>query len=626
MELLKLFLLGLCYFLITLFSGRLLLSVWKINFKNEILNFSIGFILVEFISFLFFICSGALGFKSFLISFLPNIILLILLITWKIRYPENSIFHFTTEAGKILWVPSFVVFSVLAVLYFLSAYSQFFAVINLSGVIYQDLIYHAGIVHSIINFGFPVPDPQYYGKILNYHYFTHFLTAKISYISFSNPVISYHLFLNFLGTLFYSFLSISFIKNLTGPAGKENKIKIRAILISLGVFFCTFWMGGVMNYSFVGGFYFSESFQWQLFLMIAYFMVVRYVIASKDYSGKNMLILLLLLCTATVTKVSSLPLLFSGIFSLILYNAFYKGTGNSKYWGILSLLNLICGILIFLIFFSGANSESAMLEFNLDLVKITPVVAFLGIENPVVLLLIYTVTVLSFRFILFAKLKNYEVWFSGAVLLTGFVLSLLFKENQLYFILPAILLASFFSFIYIFSLKNKKILLLPALAFLIFSFYPIGGLGSFIPNKLSEKADYFPLNNERVALYQWINENTPEDEVIFTTSLLASPDDMPDNYSPAAFSGRIFYLGGYRFGGVENTAGFKHRLNLVKNFEIDNEKILRELKKEGIQYILIERKGNFNNELFSHANMLEGGSFYEVVFRNSEGIILEVNK
>ena len=626
MELSKLFLLGLCYFLVTIFTGRFLLYTLKVNLKNEILNFFVGFILVEFCSFLFFIFAGAFGFITFLISFLPNIILLILFIVYKIRNPGLK-FPFSAEADKILWLPSFVVFSVLTVLYFVSAYPQFISVVNLSGIIYQDLIYHGGIAQSIINFGFPVPDPQYSGKVLNYHYFTHFVTAKISYVTFTNPLIAYHIFLNFIGILFYSFLSVSLVQSLMDYEIENYRKKLWSILISLAVFFCTFWMGGMLNYSFVGAFYFSESFQWQLFLIIGYFMVVRYVIGCKDYSGMNMMILLVLLCVATVTKVSSLPLLICGVFSLVLYNVFFKNTLNSKYWGILSFLNLLTGIFIFLVFFSGATSANSTLEFNLDLVKITPVVAFFGLQNPLMLLLIYTITVLSFRFVLLINLKRYEVWFSGAVLLTGYVLSLLVKADQHYFILPAIILANFISFIYIFECKNRRIVLFfSALAFILFSFYPIGSLGNLVSNKLSKKKDYFPLNEKRLALYRWLKDNTQENEVIFTTSVLASSDDMPDNYSPAAFSGRILYLGGYRFGGLEHLSEFSERLDLVKNFSITDQETWRKLLDADINFVLVEQKGNFDRDLFKELNNFSQNQFYTQVYTNNYGTILKIRR
>lgn len=626
MELLKIFLLGPAYVCLVTFLGRFFFSLLKIDLHYKVLQYSVGFLVVEGLSFLSFVIFGLLGYKNFSFSFLPVLILLFLYLFFALRTRQ---FFFTPlrVQYKALWFPGLFVFITLTLLYFINASGQFFAVLNFEGMIYQDIVYHAGIAQSMINFGYPVLDLQYAGKQLNYHLFTHFLAAKFSYISFSNPFISYHVFLNFLGAFFYSFLSVSLVRTLLKT--KIGIIKHHDVWISaicLAAFFCTFLVGGVLSYGYIAAFYFSASFQWQLIIIIAYFMVVRQIISHGDYSQKNNGLLLILLFVATITKVSSLPLIYSGILALLLYSFFYWKKREWKYWGQLSLFSGLIGILIYWGFFKGNNSESSLLEFNLDLAESTPVVAFFDLSNPVLIFTIYFFIVLSFRIFLVWRIKEYDTWFGGGVLVAGFLLSLLFKENQVYFLFPSIAVGSHVALVYLLSLKKQKLIIVPALVILLLSFYPVGGLGTFIHEQLEDREDYFPMTEERAGLYEWLRNNSSEEEIIFTTSVYANPEMMADNFFPAAMTGRRFYLGGYRFGGLENLPEFSKRLHLVQNFDINNREIWSQLVNTDVNYVLIEERGNFNIDLWDQLENFEKNEYYERVYRNDYGIILKVIK
>ncbi|MGW1455551.1 hypothetical protein ACWBC2_11225 [Salegentibacter agarivorans] len=608
---------------ITAFSGRVLLDVLRINYKNEILNFLIGFLLIESFSLIVFIILGLLGYKNFLFAFIPNI--LFVLISVFYFFNKNNSFSFNFQY-PILWKASLFLFLTITGLYFLNGSELFFNVLNSSGVIYQDIIYHGGISQSIINFGYPVYDLQFKGKLLSYHFFTHFLAAKISYISFSNVFISYHIFLNLLGILVYSFLSISFFQIVFYSSGYKFKGKYHEIIIALSgfcAFWCTFWIGGFLNNSFISAFYLSSSFQWQLIMMLVFFLIAFNNAFSK-ISLKHMIVLAMLLFTATLIKVSSLPLIISGFGAVLLYNLIFLDKRKIQIWTQLLLILIVTGVISFISFFQVGASQSSTLEFNIDLLKLTPIIAFFKINSLILSILIYLISVVSFRFILIYKLKKSETWFVGSILLSGLVLSLLVKDNQVYFIFPAIILSSHLAITYLLKTNLKKLILLLFLFFLFFSFYPIGGLGVTLKDKFEKKSHYYELNAKRLELYSWLRNNSNKNEVFFTTSHYASPDMMADNYAPAAFSGRKTFLGGFRFGGIEYEDDFHKRLELTKNFSLDDKKVWNLLRKENIKYVLIEKIGNFDKLLYDKVKNDINPAHYRLVFKNTQGLIFQV--
>lgn len=623
MEILNLIFFGLIYIIITFINGRFLLLILKIDYKKEILNLFLGFLLLETLSFLFFIIFGLFGYKNFIVSFFPNIILSLISIFYFLSGTSNFLlpkFHWSS----ILWKPSIFLFISIYSLYFINLSELFLNVLNSSGIIYQDIIYHGGIIQSMINFGYPVNDLQFKGKLLNYHILTHFIAAKFSYITFTNVFISYHIFLNFLGILLYSFLSIFFIERFFSSnsiRGKYHQVIIGVIgLIS---FFCTFWLGGVLNYSYISAFYLSASFKWQLIIILVFFLMLFPNIVNKE-GLKHRSILIILLFTATLFKVSSLPLILAGLGAVFLFNLIFFNKQNLIIWGQLLFSSLVVGVFIFISFFEIGTSQSSTIDFNIDLLRITPIIAYFKIESIILTLIIYLITVLSFRFVLIYRLKTPEAWFAGAVLFAGFVLSLLVKDNQLYFILPAIILSSHLAIIYLLNIKLKKIILLPVLFFLILSFYQIGGLGVTLKDKFESKKNYYPLNAERIELYTWLEQNSDKNQVFFTTSLYASPDMMADNYAPAAFSERQSFLGGFRFGGIEYENEFEKRFETTKNFNFHDEQFWKILKKENIEFVLIEKEGNFNENLFINSKVNFNENLFRIVFSNKEGIIFQI--
>ncbi len=623
MELFKLILIGVAYLCLTLYCGRFLIKFLGIKFETEFLNIVLGFLTIEAASYISFVLFGILGLKSFLFSFLPNILIILVILGRKTVYKESL--HLNNRNFKGLIWSCMLLFICIYSVYLFEARDQIISILNFDGVIYQDIIYHGGIVNSIINFGYPVQDPQFYNQVLNYHLFTHFLTAKISYISGANPFLTYHIFLNFIGTLFYSILSISVSKFLLQNSNiKEKFFSISVFILSFTAFFCSFFMGGLLNFSFVSAFFFSASFQWQLILLLIFYIVVMEVVYFENYSKKNLIVFLVLLFVASITKISSLPLMIAGIFSLCIYYLLFFNKKFLKYWSILGILYIFCGILIFNIFFAGNKSESSLIEFNLDIIESVPIVAYLNLTGSLVLLIIFFITTASYRLVLFLDLKNFNTWFSGAILLTGFVLSLLVKDNQAYFLLPSIIISSHLSLSILCKARNRKYLIFLALPLIILSFYPIASLGLDLENKFSSKNHYYPINYDRLQLYKWLNNNTDKNEIIFTTSVMGSPENKADNFYPAALSERIFYLGGYRFGGLENLKNFEERINFVKNFDINSESIHKGLQTKNITFILIEKNGNFNEDIYNNAKKMDSNNLYQLEYKNEMGLIFRL--
>ncbi|WP_026838075.1 hypothetical protein [Gillisia sp. JM1] len=623
MELFKLIFIGIAYLCLTLYCGRYLIKFLKIKFESEIINILLGFLIIEAASFICFVLFGILGLIFFLFSFIPNILLIFVIFFRKIFYKDSLQVNFRNF--KYLLVPCLFLFICITFTFLAGSWNQFISVLNFEGVIYHDIIYHGGIVNSIINFGYPVRDPQFYDQVLNYHLFTHFLTAKISYITGANPFLSYFFFLNIIGILLYSILSIAVSNFLLRHTRIENKIfPISVFTLSFIAFFCSFFFGGSLNASFVFGFFFSSSFQWQLFLLLIFYFVVMEVVHFENYSKRNMAILLLLFFVACITKVSSLPLMIAGILSLCIFYVLFFNKSFLKYWSILGVLYIFFGILIYYMFFSGNKSDGSMIEFNLDIIEIVPIVAYFRLTEPLVLLIIFFITTASYRFLLFFELKNFNTWFSGAILLTGFILSLLFKHDQLYFLFPSIIISSHLSLSLLWNTSKRKYLIFLAISLIILSFYPIAHFGLTISNKLKSENHYYPINYNRMKLFEWLNYNTDKNEVIFTTSVIGSPENTADNFYPAAISKRIFFLGGYRFGGVENFEDFGERINLVKHFDINSKSIHNSLRAENVSFILIEKKGNFNDDLYYRANNMSSNNLYELVYKNEMGLILRL--
>lgn len=626
MDLMKLMAFGLLYVLITGFSGRSCLEIFRINYKNEVLNILLGFLLIESFSFITFICFGLTGFKGFILSFIPNALFAAI----SLIYLFKSGFSFLSKDSfrVVLWKPSLFLFLTIIGLYFLEASELFFNVLNSSGVVYQDIIYHGGISRSMINFGYPVHDLQFNEKLWNYHFFTHFLAAKISFVSFNNVFVSYHIFLNFLGILCYSFLSVSLFQTIFSSKKYGFKYKCYEIIVGASgffAFFFTFLLGGMLNSSFINAFFLSSSFQWQLIIILIFFLVIFNPGDNKALmSLKQIFILVMLLFISALIKVSSLPLIIAGIGSLIIYNLIFFNKQRLKIWTQLFFILLSFGILIFISFFNVGSSQSSTLEFNIDLLKLTPVINYFRIESLILSIIIYLISVISFRFMLIFKLRKIETWFAGSILLTGLILSLLVKDNQVYFIFPAIILSSHLAIIYFLKSKPKKVILFLFLFLLILSFYPVGSLGLTFKAKLEEKNDYYPLNVERLELYSWIRKNTEKNDVFFTTSQYSSPDMIADNYAPAAFSGRKTLLGGFRFGGVEYEDDFHKRLELTKNFNLRDEEIWDLLKKENIEFGLIEKSGNFDEMLFEKVKKDVNENLYRIIFKNSQGLIFQL--
>ena len=623
MEILNLLLFGLIYIIITFINGHFLLEILKIDYRNTLLNLFVGFLLVETLSFLFFIMFGLLGFKDFIVSYLPNIVLSIASIFYLFIRTKKSPFS-KFQWSSILRKPALFLFLSITGLYFANLSELFFNVLTSSGIIYQDIVYHGGIVQSIINFGYPVNDLQFNGKLLNYHILTHFIAAKFSYISFTNVFISYHVFLNFVGTLFYSFLSVLLVERFFLSIDYKSKyLQIFIGVISFTAFFCTFLLGGVMNNSFTSAFYLSASFQWQLFIFLIFFLIL-FSPNVNIYNIRYKTILIILLFTATLIKVSSLPLIIAGLGAIFLFNLLIFNKEKLVAWGQILIATVIWGGIIFISFFKVGASQSSTLDFNIDLLLESPIIVYFDIESLPLVLAIYLIIALSFRFVLIFKIRKPETWFAGAILLAGFLLSLLVKDNQLYFIMPAIILSSHLAIIYIFQFKLKNIYFLPIMFIIILSFYPIGGFGISLKDRFERKRNYYPLNSERIELYSWIREHSDKNDVFFTTTNYASSDMMADNYAPAAFSGRKSYLGGFRFGGVEYEKEFQKRLELTENFNLIDKKIWRVLRKDNIEYGLIEKNGNFNEKLFANFEKSVNEDLYHIVYKNNQGIIFQL--
>ncbi len=172
----------------------------------------------------------------------------------------------------------------------------------------------------------------------------------------------------------------------------------------------------------------------------------------------------------------------------------------------------------------------------------------------------------------------------------------------------------------------SKINLLIILGLLPLSIYPISSNGFQMKRwQVGEINRYYPVSHERIELYRFLNKHTDQNEIIFTPSIYGAVDFSADNFYPAAFSKRIFYLGGYTYGSIKQYKNFKERLEFVDAFSFKKEQFTN-LKNKNIKTVLIEYKGNklgLSENIDKAINSTETKS-YKMLFYNSAGIIIEL--
>jgi hypothetical protein len=140
--------------------------------------------------------------------------------------------------------------------------------------------------------------------------------------------------------------------------------------------------------------------------------------------------------------------------------------------------------------------------------------------------------------------------------------------------------------------------------------------------KLQREAEnYFPLTREKLDLYRQLQAVSVRESLIFTPSVAASRFGIPDNYYPAAITGRQFYLGGYRLR-MQTLPGLEERVAFVKSYSPASGADYRRLKSLGVNLVLIEmsdlppvRRGVVHEAIAA-------SEWYRLVYQNDAGAIL----
>jgi hypothetical protein len=615
------------YATLTGLGGWLTLLRLGFTFKDSLIGVIVGFLFVEGCAFFLFAGLGLAGFNVFAFSYVLNAIALIIGCLGAARNEacRKALAGLATATKDRL--PAFGIALLILALYVVETRGQLKSALGESGLIYQDVIFHSGIVNSIIEFGFPLNDIHQSGNILKYHIFSHFLTAKMSFLSGAEPYKVYLTSAVTVSTLFFVLVAYSIVWTETAGTWQEGRRRLMSALVVLAFFLSGVMLGGTISTSFLSAFFLSASYCWQMIVLMVIAALLLENLQTTDVRRRSIALIALLSSLSVVAKLSAAPLLLAGFGSLWIYTLFFDKTIQRRVLGLL-LLSLVAIVLVVAVFFvrPGGTGGYDILRFNFDYTNQLPLVFKLGLNNSLISLPVFVICTLSFRFILLLNPKSAVTWFLMSMLATGWIFSLIFTNNPAYFLLPALTLSGLYAaiaFVHWVQQGKSRLVTLGFLAVFALSFYPVASFGFGLSRRVLYKSNYFPLSKGRVELYQWLTDNTTKSDVIFTTSAYANELGLADNYYPAALSGRKFLLGGYRFGD-EHTADFEMRRKLVDTFTVNNREQHEFLKQAGVNIVLIESVGNklpVNDHLGGSPEFVEN-DLYSTVFKNNAGWIL----
>lgn len=619
--------LAVAYWLIIAISGTVLLKKMKMpSLGSQSADLVVGFMLVEGLSFLFFILFSKFIFAiDFHYSFVPIFLVLMF----------SLFYHWRNRRGVKKWkIGAFLNWKpILGLLFFFISFYLFFysnqTITGLTneGFIYQDIVYHSSISNALIEFGYPVADLNLAGENINYHIFTHFICSHLSTISGVETHLVYIFGLQLIGLLMFSIAIVDFCENLM--AQKNNAIRL--LVIGIFIFLST------KSYL---SFYFSYSFQWQLclLLLIGTHLVRNILLKKNHFSGKNSTILLFLFLIAVVTKGSSLPLLLGGFGILFLVETIKK---RSVDFGFLKfmIISTVLGLVIYIGLFStgGGNGDyinffkfnQSVFEDKIGIVNVILSKIGISIEPgflSVLGFLLSVIFLISFRYyIIFFKSSNRLNTFSIGLFLTGLFFYFFYLHNPGYFILPTIFFLNVIFFVHLFrSYKSiSKGHLSIILLFLLYSIFQISIVIKSNNQIFSERESSMSvITKEKKELYDWLNLNTNPNDLLATTSINIKPAYM----YPATLSKRKFLIGGlYEHLFIPTKKIQQERTNKIESFTPENIEVYEYLKNKSIKYFLVENLNRTQEQsILEYFDLKEKNSLYTIAYRNEGGIILEL--
>jgi len=632
-------LLGIKVFLIVIFLawstwvGAQICRYLKIQMGSWVGVLALGFLVSELLSLLSFWVAANLFGGGISFAFYSQVAITIGLI-WlgKTRPLPKTTVGLNITILIIFTASSFILMAI----YFGVFQDMVGAALNNQGVIYQDAIYHSGISRALLEFGFPIPDLQFQGKEILYHIFTHVFVAKIAFLT-SWPI--YQIYMVLMPIMFaflYAAAAVSFFHGSLQSDGRFGK-KILFILVIMSPIMIGILGGARENIGFWWGPAFSYSYGWQIVALMLLFDFLKSseVLERKNISLHQWVSLSLILVSSTLIKGSSLPLILGGFGFWAITSAVQLRRFEWQSICLVMTLTVI-GLGTYIIFFSGIGaSANAPIQvnlsgFNTSLWNI--VLKKMGVVLPnLIKIIIWIGAIVSFRFILLKDRKNPSMQLFGGMFVVALLFYFFYQYDPGYFLKPVIFIGSLLAIVLLlkhwksFHWIAKTILVL----LIAFSSYPLS-LGQLNAVKKFElkKQEYYPLTANRVELYQQLRGLTSKEDVIFTPSCYGVKHDAhiitADNFYPAAISGRQFWVGGYRFGGIESFPEFPDRVKLVDNFSLDNLDQAQKLKELKIKFLLIETIGNSPAASSWVPNEEFNSDHYKLEFSNQAGAVLSV--
>ena len=541
-------------------------------------------------------------------------------------------------------VGPFISFLLISTQYLADCYQTIKAAAIKEGIIYQDILYHAGISNAIIEYGFPIKDIFYEGLIIKYHIFSHFIASQLGYVSQNDMVSVYVILFEMVTLLFFSFLTYHLIYLLTNK--KLNIFQmIMIVLVVSNLFFFTgkrYWGLNIPRY-------FSYSYTWQAICFLA--IVILLEKFQRKYNSlfllelKEYIILVFLIGLAILSKGSSLPILVFGFGMLFIIEFINTKKILTKYVFFIILL-VTSSALIYHVFFkiSYLNSGLKLTEIyfvflkNFIPDKLDRLILSACVKTkmsyfkliPYITIMFTIFGAFNFRLFFMRKIfKRSDVGiFIVSFTICAFYFFVVSTNNPWYFYYVAMFLTGIYAFAIMINTWKDTNLIVRILAsiLIVFSLYPISTFGKTNITYLKKyKSSYFPMTKDKFDLYENMKIKTNKSDIIFTPSLYASPDSMADNYYPQAYAGRRFLLSGYRCGYGKYHEDFSNRKFLCDNLDLSSDSTITELKRYNIDYILIE-KDIYDPDLFGEIkSKVKQNTNYIYLFENNAGFFLKVN-
>jgi hypothetical protein len=496
------------------------------------------------------------------------------------------------------------------------------------GVIYQDIIYHGGIARSLALNGFPAQNLQYSGEHIGYHIFSHFIAAQLSTLLSASVQVTYSFVVTPLFFLLIAASAASFISVVSESEKPHFGFKALIIYASL---YSVFLLSGTPDPA--TPLYLSHSYQLQIASLLIIFSYL-YLLANGTVhaTGKVVFMLSALFAQAALIKGSSMPLVMAAFGAWVTSDAISRK--RLRGWHVLILGSLAASAaLVYFVFYYYPGYAVAPSDFTIfthrlyemDIVR--KAVETMG-NRPVIVWMAAFVSIVSFRFIL--ALVPFKAY-TGAILAafaSGVAMYICIRYAANYYLLAVVCVANMYALTQLALHWNRIawVFRIAIVGAVLLSIYPLSSGGRPTAHiTLSRKADtYFPLTPEKRRLYERLRSVSNRESLIFTSSIEGAPSGVPDNYYPAALSGRQFYLGGYRLR-IQELPGLQERLDLVKSFTAVSPAHRRRLDDLGIDFVLIETADLAESERQSTLADIESSPFYRIVYQNSAGVILAPN-